>query len=467
MSLRRWALLLAAASLLPAPEGRAAEKLSKEDKAWLDQVRPIMLADEERTYRELKEKADRAEFQKIFWARRDPNLDTPANEYQAEYEAQRATVDQRFKSGGKVGSSTDCGRLFILLGEPAAIAKGEGSRQSWTFKDHGDIKFAGGELKLELDAGCMLPQGSRLGEQLARLAETKIQHPNLRYPLNAAGRLTTLADQLPKPTPGQALLKAPRQDFPAAVTNAMFLRSPGGATYMAGLLRGEAGAGLATEDVAGKKTARVQVLLQAVDESGKVTTNPDRESLVDMKDDGSFVVSYGMALRPGKYTLNVGVLDPKSGKGSVVSTPVEMPDLGSAGITTSALMALGDIVEGQTTPNDPYSAFTLGSTQFLPRFGNTFKPTDSVTLLAALYNAAADATSGKPNVTVNFRIAKADGKTVAEAEPQTFDTDTATPSVGPVPLTKFAPGKYTAQMKVKDNVSGKEIVRDLTFEVVQ
>jgi hypothetical protein len=33
------------------------------------------------------------------------------------------------------------------------------------------------------------------------------------------------------------------------------------------------------------------------------------------------MASYGMTLRPGKYTLNVAVLDPKSGKGSVAAVP--------------------------------------------------------------------------------------------------------------------------------------------------
>jgi hypothetical protein len=282
--------------------------------------------------------------------------------------------------------------------------------------------------------------------------------------MNAQGRLTSLADQLPKPTPGQALLKTPRQDFPAAIHSNMFLRSPGGATYMAGLFRGDATAGLTTQDVAGKKTARVQVVMQAVDENGRVNTAPDRESLVELGPDGSFVVSYGMALRPGKYNLQVGVLDPKTSRGSVVAMPVEMPNLSTTELTTSSFMVLGEIKEGQAAPDDAYSAFTLGTTQFLPRYENVFTTADSITLLAALYNAQVDATSGKPSVTAAFKIQK-DGKTVAEADPQTFDSEIATPSVGPVPLAKFKPGKYTAQLKIKDNVASKELTRDVAFEV--
>src|SRR6266850_1939116 len=105
-------LALAAALLSLAPVSARADKLDKEDKKWLDEVRPIMLPDEEKTFRDLKDKADRLEFQKIFWARRDPDLDTPENEFQTAYNAERAEVDRQFKVAGQIGSSTDCGRVY-------------------------------------------------------------------------------------------------------------------------------------------------------------------------------------------------------------------------------------------------------------------------------------------------------------------------------------------------------------------
>jgi len=71
----RFALFLAVTLLSPglAPP----RKMDKgTDKKWLDEVRPILLPDEDKTYKGLKEKGDRLEFQKIFWARRDPDLAT-------------------------------------------------------------------------------------------------------------------------------------------------------------------------------------------------------------------------------------------------------------------------------------------------------------------------------------------------------------------------------------------------------
>ena len=76
---------------------------------------------------------------------------------------------------------------------------------------------------------------------MSRVAEGKIANPNLDYRAGGDGRLVKLADQLPKPSAGSALLKAPRQDFTAAAQSKMFLRSPGGGgSYVAGLVRGDA-----------------------------------------------------------------------------------------------------------------------------------------------------------------------------------------------------------------------------------
>ena len=54
---------------------------------------------------------------------------------------------------------------------------------------------------------------------------------------------------------------------------------------------------------------------------------------------------------------------------------------------------------------------------------------------------------------------------LARAEDQVYDTDSPTPSVGPVPLEKYGPGTYLAKLKVRDNVSKKDYLRESKFEV--
>ena len=213
---------------LALPGVARAQKLDKEDKAFLDGVRPLMLADEEKTYRGLKDKADRVEFQKVFWARRDPDLETPQNEYQLEYQALKAEADKVIRIPGRDAASTDCGRVYILLGKPDEVQKdpaGESPAlrqpETWTYRDRPGQKFEGGKAQIGFDQECKAPPG--FVDQLNRLAEAKILHPNIDYRVKD-GRLTKLVDLLPKPSPAQTLLKEPRQDFPISAQVSYLVR---------------------------------------------------------------------------------------------------------------------------------------------------------------------------------------------------------------------------------------------------
>jgi GWxTD domain-containing protein len=481
------AFLAAAACVAPAA-ALAAEKLDKESKKWLDDVRPLILTDEEKTFRGLKDKSEREEFQRIFWARRDPDLETPANEYRTEYEQVRTDIDTRFRVSGRAGSATDCGRVYILLGAPDDVKRepgtGGGSRtpETWIYRDRPGMKFKDGQAQIIFDAECQLPQGARLAEQLNRVAESRIANPNIDYRTGSDGHLMKAADQLPKPSPGSALLKAPRQDFPAAAQSKMFLRSPsGGGSYLAGLLRADA-SGLTVQEASGKKTVKVLVATQAVDDSGKGTPVNEREVIAEVGADNSFVTSYGMATKPGAYTVKVAVAESGGQKGTVVSAPLQMPDFGTDELAVSDIMILEDVQEGVTvSPTDPYWAFALGNTRLMPHFDNVFRSTDSIMLLGVLYNARtaeppaggpdaapaapdAPAASAKASVTVGFTITK-DGKVVAQAQDQSYDTPSATPGVGPVPLAKYAPGKYRVRMKVRDNLAQKDDTKEAEFEI--
>ena len=179
----------------------------------------------------------------------------------------------------------------------------------------------------------------------------------------------------------------------------------------------------------------------------------------------SVTASYGLTLRPGKYTLNVAVVDPKTGKGSVASTPVDVPDLSAGDLKMTPLVLLQGIQEGGATPDpkEPLADFVLGTNRLVPSFDNSFPKSGSLSVVGAVYNAAKDA-GGKSSVTWSFAILK-DGKPVAKTDDQVVEAEMASPSIGPVPLSNFSPGKYVVQLKVKDNVASKEYTQDAPFEV--
>ena len=166
MIARRLSLALSTAFLFPS----LLFALDKEEKQWVEGVKPMMLADEEKLFGALKSKEDRAEFQKIFWARRDPDLDTPANELQSEYQLAKAVADNKYRVGGTPGGQTDCGRVVLLMGEPDAVKKDQTDAppsrrgpETWVFKDRPGIKFKDGQVEIAFDENCALPVKSWRG----------------------------------------------------------------------------------------------------------------------------------------------------------------------------------------------------------------------------------------------------------------------------------------------------------------
>src|ERR1041384_846776 len=114
----RLTLALAVAAVSLAPALARADKLDKEDKKWLDEVKPLMLPDEEKTFRDLKDKADRLEVRKIFWARPAPDRARSETESRATSNASRAGVARQSRVAGRNASATDCARVYLLLGKP-------------------------------------------------------------------------------------------------------------------------------------------------------------------------------------------------------------------------------------------------------------------------------------------------------------------------------------------------------------
>jgi GWxTD domain-containing protein len=117
-------ILLAVGGLLLAVSPRAAEKTPAVWKTWLEEVKPIMTRAEWDTFKDLATEEDRQRFREAFWRMRDPDPETPLNEFQAEYA--RRVADVRAKFGGP---HTDRGRLYLLLGKPQSVSRYSGEQE--------------------------------------------------------------------------------------------------------------------------------------------------------------------------------------------------------------------------------------------------------------------------------------------------------------------------------------------------
>ena len=460
----------------------AAEGPAVDTRRFPKLVHLLLLPEEQEVLKSLKDDKDRREFQKIFWARRDPTPGTPANEFEDVVRSLWKRSDELFSYPNQKGSETGCGQVLVLLGPPEEIrARGltrefdnlaylrEGSTrepETWVYRDRPALPyhFTSAELRVAFDPECRFAEGGIVSADMQRAAGALVTRPDLGYSQESDGRLVPLAAAATAaPSAGagagaRALLAAPRQDFPLVVETKLAMRGPKGEPYLAGLLRASA--------AASETPVRLSVAAQAADAGGQVVASAAREVAAPPEADGSVVASWGLALKPGRYTVTVATLLSGSGKGSVGTLAVEVPDFGGAALVASPLVIYPDEppAAGAVDPRDPYAAMHLGPMRLRPRLGNVFAPKDGLMVVATLHGAKLDAASGQAGLKTRFSVLK-DGKPVARGAEDVFTKADAVASVGPIPLSTYAPGAYVVRLDVTDTVAKQTLRQEAAFEI--
>jgi GWxTD domain-containing protein len=107
-------------------ETRKAQKAVRQElkgayKTWLDQDVTYIISDEERkAFRNLSNDEERDAFIEQFWLRRNPNPDSPENDFREEHYRRIAYANEHF-AAGKPGWKTDRGHVYIAFGKPDSI----------------------------------------------------------------------------------------------------------------------------------------------------------------------------------------------------------------------------------------------------------------------------------------------------------------------------------------------------------
>jgi GWxTD domain-containing protein len=107
-------------------ETRKAQKAVRQElkgayKTWLDQDVTYIISDEERkAFKNLSNDEERDAFIEQFWLRRNPNPDSPENDFREEHYRRIAYANEHF-AAGKPGWKTDRGHVYIAFGKPDSI----------------------------------------------------------------------------------------------------------------------------------------------------------------------------------------------------------------------------------------------------------------------------------------------------------------------------------------------------------
>jgi len=106
------------AALLAAACGKVfTVPLDSESRDFYDTARLVMTKAEDEIFRRLPDTGSRREFIDDFWEKRDPDPDTPENEFRDEFNRRLDYINKRFMEGRR-GIGTDRGRIYFLLGPP-------------------------------------------------------------------------------------------------------------------------------------------------------------------------------------------------------------------------------------------------------------------------------------------------------------------------------------------------------------
>jgi GWxTD domain-containing protein len=90
-------------------------------KTWLDQDVTYIISDDERkAFKNLSNDEEREAFIEQFWLRRNPNPDSPENEFREEHYRRIAYANEHY-AAGKPGWKTDRGHVYISFGKPDSI----------------------------------------------------------------------------------------------------------------------------------------------------------------------------------------------------------------------------------------------------------------------------------------------------------------------------------------------------------
>jgi GWxTD domain-containing protein len=384
---------------------------------WLDQdVRWIITPEEREAFLTLSNDEERDQFIEAFWARRNPDPESPVNTFKEEHYRRIAYANEHFTSGVP-GYLTDRGRIYIEYGPPSemdahptggeyqrSIAEGGGATTTFPFEDwwYRHIDGVGNDVKIEFvdQCGC--------GDYHITL------DPNEKDALlHTAGAGQTIAEQTGQETRAQrimnggigvnspggspfdtleqyaALMHAPKikfRDLEEAVSSTIYYHLMPFA-LRADFVRVTDDTDLVpitiqiqNKDITfdtkdGVATGKVNIFGRVTSLSGKVVQTFEDTvqqqtpaELLAQVMQGASVYWKALPLRPGRYKLDLALKDVNSDRLGTLAKALPVPEFSDDQLSSSSLI-LADKMEPMPTQDVGAGPFVIGSMKVRPRVG--------------------------------------------------------------------------------------------------
>ena len=505
----------------------AQDNLSRGDRRWLEEVEPIMTAQERQAFESLP-RGERNRFKEHFWARRSQNPHDP-DRAEDRFNDWRKQADDQFGQRGQKGSRTDMALVMLLFGPPdnrertggrsagpggarppagatgsnplgesggapgaggggggrgGGMGGGAGGGMQFTYVPNPDRGLPDG-LELEFrttNLGMRLIRNEEIEAAMERARARQIVWPSqINFTLNAEGKLPDVEDLFGAETralldpnsPGKTILNALRAGGEPGTAIGLdasfsFFRSNAGDTYVAAVFELDP----ASVTFSGGR-ATVSVFYNVVDALGTVIGYDERTvEIQEGAAGGPTLLELPMQMAPGAYTVHAGVLDPSTNEHGTLTREIESPNFGSGEFMLSSVARFVDGARVEDFTPEPGRALLVGGFHFVPKVSAVYEPGSALRLV---FNAYGYEASGEPNLTWQITFKK-DGAQILRYNPTAFNLASAELSIAivDVPLARlfadgrredFEAGSYSAEITVNDVAGGQSVTEVVEFEV--
>lgn len=493
---------------------RIRQEPHKAFKEFLQEVEPITRPEEYAAWKTLQTDEEREQFILEFWRRRDPDPDTEANEYREAYFERLAYVNQHFASG-KPGYKTDRGKIYLKYGKPDEVEshptggqyqmasyEGNGSTTTYPFEKwwyrhipgHTDVEIefvdpsGTGEYRIarnpfEKIATLYVPGGTAgLGINQSEVVAAAHGWGN---PFSSRAKdswiewMERLRIRDEAPAVNFDRDRGTGTDTPITEDNFLspdlkisFFRQSDDRVIVAFTVQTD-NRELVFREAGGLQTARLNIAGRITSVAGRrvgyfedaVTTTATVAELVAAKEKKS-AYQKALPLASGRYRIDLLVRDVNSGAAGIQHVGFEVPRFGSDLAASSLVLA--SVLEHVST--EPVSRqFVIGDKKVIPNLTGLYRRGSPIGVYMQIYNAGIDQTTLRPSVDVEYALMK-DGKEIGK---QTEDWRGNSDAGQRLTLARLVDsrgldsGEYTMEVRVRDRVSGHNLLQSAKFTIVQ
>ncbi|MGP8252137.1 MAG: GWxTD domain-containing protein [Terracidiphilus sp.] len=439
-------------------------------KIWLNEEVPYIITDDEKkAFLSLSNDEERDAFIESFWLRRNPNPDSPENEYREEHYRRIAYANEHF-AAGKPGWKTDRGHIYIAFGPADSIDshpsggtyerpmdEGGGETSTFPFEvwhyrylegigENIDIEFVDtcmcGDYHFTIDRsekdallhvpGAGLTQWEQMnkGDKTDRFKgggmESLGTGPNAAQNQSKEFDRIELASKLFAPPPIQFkdlealtethILNGPpfpfdvRTDFIKVTDNTDLVPITLQIKNRDITFQTKDGVSQGKVNILGKVTTIMHKTVQTFEDTVEVT---EPSELLEKSLDHSYVYWKALPLQPGLYRLDIAIKDVNNSDHlGLYGKSINVPMYDDEKLGTSSLI-LADVMNPVSSRDIGSGSFVIGNTFVRPRVSPnaatpvSFKRNQDLNFWMQVYNLGIDDNTKSNSATVTYEISDA------------------------------------------------------------